>query len=227
VKATCPECLLRRPVPGAGALFPVHLRPKSGPSPGTGRCPGSGAKVRRAQLVHPCTACAALPEASEDVLIHSVRGVEHRPREPRPLSKRAGPRSPLCETHQVAKERARKAAVRAYDRERKRGVTEEDRQALWVEQGEACGACGRTLHTARKAPPLDHDHRRARELCADRHPENQACRRCARGCPCDECNRYIIGRRTVAQLRMAIEYLENPPAARLGWWDEESADDQS
>lgn len=220
-KAACPSCARVISPAQLGALFPRHN------VPGTRkRCVEIGATVRRRHLVHPCQLCAALPEAPDGVRAITMTEAldvvrerrEFRPPEPRPLSPRSGPRSPLCASHQDAKERAQRAGRNARARERDRGVAEDDRGELWDAQGKAC-ICGRTLHTAAKAPTLDHSHRRAR---THQHPEDQACRQCARGILCDTCNRILVGRYSPAQLRAVALYIENPTAARLGWWSEES-----
>jgi hypothetical protein len=207
-KAACPSCARVIGPVELGALLPRHN------VPGTRkRCVEVGAKVRRAHLVHPCQVCAGLPP------IGTIPWSPEwwRPAEPRPLSPHGGPRSPLCASHQDAKERAQRAQRNARARERDRGVSEQDRQELWEAQGKAC-VCGRTLHSTRQDPTLDHSHRRARELCG--HDPKRACRRCARGRLCDTCNRILVGRYSPAQLRAVALYMENPTAARLGWWDD-------
>jgi hypothetical protein len=211
-KAACPSCARVIGPVELGALFPRHN------VPGTRkRCVEVGGKVRRSHLVHPCQVCAALPAQLWDGFQDDHPGREYRPREPRPLSPRSGPRSPLCASHQDAKERGQRAQRNARARERDRGISEQDRQELWLAQGSAC-VCGRTLHSTRQDPTLDHSHRRARELCG--HDPKRACRRCARGRLCDTCNRILVGRYSPAQLRAVALYMENPTAARLGWWDD-------
>jgi hypothetical protein len=82
------------------------------------------------------------------------------------------------------------------------GLSREEFEALWKLQGERCYICRRKLHSRR--PAVDHDHETGAVrglLCADSD----------RGC-----NHAILG--NIADLAMArriVEYLEDPPYARL------------
>jgi hypothetical protein len=105
-KAACPSCARVIGPVELGTLFPRHN------VPGTRkRCVEIGGKVRRSHLVHPCQVCAALPAQLWDGFQDDHPGREYRPREPRPLSPRSGPRSPLCASHQDAKERGQRAGA--------------------------------------------------------------------------------------------------------------------
>jgi hypothetical protein len=201
------------------STFSNHRRPTGG------NCSvGVLDRVRIADRVHPCVDCAALP-VGPGVLVdvggvkpHGPDGPEYRPTRPRA----ATGRPPRCFRHKRDHEERLKAARRARDRERGRGITEADRDLLWTAQGEACACCGRRLNVAKRAPTLDHDHARAAE---HDHPDDQACRRCARGLLCQTCNRKVIGDDRREPTSLAGRYVAGDhPAARLGWWNDDTED---
>ena len=138
-----------------------------------------------------CVDCAALPE-------------NERPRVPRPTDE--APRAPRCATHR----RKRKDLVRIGAREayqiRTYGLSPREHTALLVFQGHRCAICRRATG-ATKALATDHDH-----ACC---PGRVSCGGCVRGKLCGPCNEIVIGRYSVEALRRAIEYLRDPPMARL------------
>lgn len=138
---------------------------------------------------HDCIDCAGLPP-------------DDRPQRPRPAI-HGGPKSRRCDTHQRAHARdvrTRRAVARVA---RVYGIDEAEQAELWAFQGERC-ACGRKPS---RRPDTDHDHR-----CCN---GPTSCGKCVRGLLCRACNTYVIGRYSAAQLRALVEYLEDPPAARL------------
>jgi hypothetical protein len=184
-------------------------------------CLGSGQRIARSAIIHPCADCAALPEAP-GVLAdvggtrpHGPDGPEYRPPAPRKVT---GVKPPLCFVHRRRREKLQKAATRANDRERRRGITEDDRGVLWAAQGEACAICGHRLNVARKAPSLDHCHDRA---ALHDHPVERACRACARGLLCTTCNRWTAGRDAEPRSLLGRYKAGDNPAAGLGWWTTE------
>jgi hypothetical protein len=202
-RAVCPQCGKTVQETEVGT-FSGHRRPDD-----NRRCLiGILDRVRVADRVHGCADCAAMPVGDSQWC---------RPSRPRPIAGRAGtPVRPLCHSHLKAVKAAQKAARMAADRERKRGITEEDRAALWEAQGHACACCGRRLGSAAKRPALDHCHARA---ATHDHPVEQACRRCARGLLCTRCNRETVGDANREPSSMVGRYIAGDnPAARLGWW---------
>lgn len=194
-------------------------------SPIGGMCLGSGDRVARSAIVHPCADCAALPEAP-GVLAdvggtkpHGPDGPEYRPANPRQTT---GTKPPLCFVHRKRRERAQKAARRAAGRVRSRGLPEDDRGALWAAQGERCGICWVPLNVEKKAPELDHDHDRA---AGHDHPDDQVCRACARGLLCRTCNLHVVGRLDLEALGRAVAWrLGGHTAAGLGWWPDQGVE---
>ena len=93
-------------------------------------------------------------------------------------------------------------AAHAGSIERTYGITRKEFELLWEMQGGRCFICRRRLHS--KRPAVDHDHETGAVrglLCADSD----------RGC-----NHAILG--NISGLDMArriVEYLEDPPYARL------------
>lgn len=200
----------------AAGTFANHRRPTGG------NCSvGITHRVRIADRIHPCVDCAALPVRDLPVAPENDDGpcaLEYRPSRPRAVTGRP----PRCFLHKRAHERTLKAARKAKDRERVRGVTEADRALLWTAQGRACAICGHRLNAERRAPSLDHCH----DLAATHdHPVEQACRRCTRGLCCWTCNRIVAGRKNVEPTSLLGRYKAGLcPAATIGWWDETSAE---
>lgn len=159
-----------------------------------------------------CMDCASLPDRPDDAPCGGPLfqiGQGYRPGKPRPIDARSTPRRPRCTTHWRAASKAQKA-VQAAKRSRKRsGLDEDTRVALWAIQGRRC-PCG--AQPSRGVPDADHDHELARE---HDHAEDVACSDCMRGFLCRACNREILGRRSLAQLRALVAYLEDPPMRRL------------
>lgn len=79
------------------------------------------------------------------------------------------------------------------------GITEAEYEAILFAQGGVCAICGRAKGIS-KALAVDHDHKLG------------SGREAVRGLLCDTCNRIVMGRYGIAELRRAIAYAENPPA---------------
>lgn len=74
---------------------------------------------------------------------------------------------------------------------RKYGLSEQEWEQMWTEQGRICPICGRS-----DAPTvIDHEHVRGWKKMK---PEQR--KKYVRGIPCNWCNRWIIGRGTTPQL---------------------------
>jgi hypothetical protein len=84
---------------------------------------------------------------------------------------------------------------------RRYGLTEEDYVELWRLQGGACGACRRRF-TATRIAHVDHNHRTGD----------------CRGLLCGRCNHLVLGHlgEDAAFYRQLADYLDGPPATRLG-----------
>lgn len=81
------------------------------------------------------------------------------------------------------------------------GITPEDYQKIWREQGEACGVCRRK---PRKGESFHLDHE---------HAEGQAGP--LRGITCPYCNTRLIGRlKSAERAQQLADYLHDPPARR-------------
>jgi hypothetical protein len=159
-----------------------------------------------------CVDCKARPtfdvawaEAMEDVESTSI--IEMRPKVPRPIDPRSGPRSPRCYTHYRARQQAARATKAVTQRKLRHGITDEEHGELLAEQGGTC-PCGN------KVGHVDHDHLIARTLCD--HREDWSCERCRRGLLCHSCNSDILGRGyTRSRLLALVAYLDDPPMARI------------
>jgi recombination endonuclease VII len=225
VKAQCPDCGKVLPVSPAG-YFPRHRRPTSG----TCVAGPASLKVRKRDLVHDCKRCRALEPApvgvSRDWLAtHGADPDAYRPPVPRPLKARGYCASHLRDVQAEERERARDQR-----RAKHYGLTPERFAELVAAQGGAC-ACGFTHARSRTrdssaagaamALAVDHDHaRQAQCVVAGRHGPETACEHCVRGALGRRCNREIIGRFTSTQLRRLADYMDDPTAKRLGWWDD-------
>lgn len=239
MKAKCPggatgPCGKVVGVVEAGALgerpvlwFANHRRP------GGGNCSiGRGDRVRKADLIHPCKRCAALePIPTGGASEPDAIGTKYRPPAPRPVKARG-----YCASHLrdvVAQERER-------DRDKRRakhyGLTPARFRQLVDAQGGGC-ACGLTHSRSRSTSgsqaagaavlAVDHDHARQAECVRlGRHGPETACGHCVRGAAGRRCNREILGRFSSAQLRNLADYQDNPTAQRLGWWDDDTTDEQ-
>lgn len=144
-----------------------------------------------------CMECKKLPKPEQ-------------PATPRPIDPRSGPRSLRCHTHLEAMlKRQRMASSAGHQRRTYELETAEYSQLREAQHG-VCPCGNRIKHT-------DHDHERARRLCA--HDPKKGCKRCVRGLMCHNCNSYILGRGYDERRLLAIvAYLRNPPARQL-WGD--------
>jgi hypothetical protein len=229
-KASCPGCGKVVAVAGpSSAIAGRLLRHRS--ASGGGMCPEGGKhRALKRELIHPCKRCRTLPDASaQPRTVEELAAGSWRPAEPRPLKARG-----YCASHLrdvIAEERERGRNQR---RAKSYGLTPERWQELVAAQGNAC-ACGLTHSKSRgtngsqaaHAAVLhtDHDHARQAEcVAAGRHGPETACEHCVRGALGRRCNREIIGRFTSDQLRRLADYMENPTAQRLGWWDDPTDD---
>jgi hypothetical protein len=105
---------------------------------------------------------------------------------------------PRCATHHREVTRARKLAAHARRTETVYGITADGYAALLAAQGGVCAICRRaTGRTKRLA--VDH-----------RHDTGEV-----RGILCGPCNQVLLGRYDAAALRRALDYLADPPAARV------------
>jgi hypothetical protein len=234
-KASCPGC--GKVVAVAGESSPIAgrlLRHHS--ASGGGMCPKGGKhRALRRELIHPCKRCAALSELP--ALPGGYEAVEHlpgdgqleqyRPATPRPVT---GGTLKLCATHRREHTAALKEGRADRLRERRFGVTREEWKQLKAAQGGGC-ACGVDHRSSRIRLVGDHDHEREKECVRlGRHEASdakvsRACKRCMRGAAGGQCNQVIIGRFTSAQLRNLADYMDNPTAQRLGWWNDDDDDD--
>jgi Recombination endonuclease VII len=101
-----------------------------------------------------------------------------------------------------------RACVRSQVRRRelrKFGLTWEAYEALLLFQQERCGSCREPFSTT---PQVDHDH----QCCNG----NYSCGKCVRGLLCPNCNSGL-GRfeDSTERLQAAIDYLKDPPSAKL------------
>lgn len=185
--------------------------------PGGGNCSvGRGDPVRKRDLIHPCRRCAELPATVESE--HGIHQ-EYRPPVPRPVTGKG--RLLLCATHRREHTAALKDGAADRQRARRFGVTVERWRELIAAQGGGC-ACGLTHSQSKKRLAADHDHAREAECVRlGRHPAGSACEHCVRGGLGDQCNRLVVGRFTSDQLRRLADYMDNPTAQRLGWWDDD------
>jgi hypothetical protein len=228
VKARCPGRVTGGPcgkvvsVVEAGApggrpalYFSNHRRP------GGGNCSvGRGDRVRKRDLIHPCKRCQELPLADDADRLGLVQR-ETRPPVPRPVTGKG--RLLLCVTHRREHTAALKDGRADRQRARRFGVTVARWRELIAAQGGGC-ACGLTHSQSKKRLAADHDHAREAECVRlGRHPAGSACEHCVRGGLGDQCNRLVVGRFTSDQLRRLADYMDNPTAQRIGWWDADDA----
>ena len=106
-----------------------------------------------------------------------------------------------CREHFYAQRKATRQRNRNRRVEDLYTLTPEEFEELLAFQGGHCYMCPEKVGKTR-ALSVDHDH----------SIENR--RDSIRGLLCAQCNRILIGRYTVEQLKLAIEYLEDPPAQR-------------
>jgi hypothetical protein len=90
------------------------------------------------------------------------------------------------------------------------GITGEQYDAIYAEQGGLCPGC-RKANGRTKRLSVDHDH-----SCTAGHPPEVGCPLCVRGLLCGRCNRYlgIIGDDPEI-LESFARYLRDPPARRI------------
>lgn len=230
-KASCPNC--GKVVEVAEASSAIAGRLLRHHQPGAGKmCPlGGKHRALKRELIHPCARCAELPERP-DFLRDGTIADQYRPPTPRPVT---GGTLKLCATHRREHTAARKTRARDQYRAKSYGLTPERWRELVAAQGGAC-ACGLTHSKSRGTNgsqakdaavlAVDHSHERQAEcVAAGRHGPETACEHCVRGALGRRCNREIIGRFTSDQLRRLADYMDNPTAQRLGWWDDPTDDD--
>jgi hypothetical protein len=227
-KAKCPHCGKVVEVAGpssaiAGRLVRHRrlLARHDHPGPTRGMCSAGGThRALKRELIHPCARCAELPPRP-DFLRDGTIAEQYRPAIPRPVT---GGTLKLCATHRREHTAALKERAADAQRTRRFGVTKAEWRQLIAAQGGGC-ACGLTHATSKRRLAADHDHDREAECVRlGRHSAGQACKRCVRGGAGDQCNRTILGRFTSDQLRRLADYMDNPTAQRLGWWDDPTDD---
>lgn len=102
-------------------------------------------------------------------------------------------------------------ALEAHDRriEATKGITGAEYWAIYKAQGGRCALCRRAQGKSKRLA-LDHDH-----ACQEGHDPRFACRKCARGLCCQNCNRNVLGRAAhddPAFFLRGYNYLLSPPA---------------
>lgn len=140
-----------------------------------------------------CVDCGKLPAAEQ-------------PKVPRDTDVDVHPRSPRCATHRRIKRKQAKADQRVAYQTRVYGLSADDHAELLEYQGGRCYICQRATGRT-KALATDHNH----DCC----PGDTSCGQCVRGKLCTTCNRIVIGQYDVDALLRAVEYLHDPPMARL------------
>lgn len=148
-----------------------------------------------------CKVCAALSYLVPGTL--PKEGVEYRPRVDRPIvvDKNGKPLpGPRCATHKRARRDELRTKTHAKRVEQVYGITHEFYWELYEFQGGKCYICERATGKTKKLA-VDHD-----------HDTNEV-----RGLLCGPCNQGVIGHlhNSIEALERAIEYLKDPPAARL------------
>ena len=120
------------------------------------------------------------------------------------LRSRPEPKPRLRTDPEILKARKRAAAY-----QRRMGITEEQRDAMFAEQGYACGMCG-TSESRGRGWCTDHDHR----CCPQKA---RSCGGCIRGVICYGCNTALgHARDSVTVLQAGIDYLNRWEEARRG-----------
>jgi hypothetical protein len=162
--------------------------------------------------VHLCIDCLKLPEKPAEVVpLRAELEPEYRPRVPRKIDQRSGPRSQRCTRHFNAKRRADKLRRQAKNRADNYGMEPEIFDELMVEQEGRCAICRHSMGKS-KALAQDHDH----ELAKDHdHDVKKGCVQCMRGALCTWCNHQLLGRLDRQGLLRAISYLDEPPMVRV------------
>lgn len=117
---------------------------------------------------------------------------------------------PRCFSHwQIEKLRQKKRKAEGHVA-RKFGITGEQYDGIFEEQGGQCAICHKAKGISKRLC-VDHDHKE----CGDSHPPDQGCINCIRGLLCHMCNHDLLGRYDEAALERALEYLRNPPAKKV------------
>ena len=106
---------------------------------------------------------------------------------------------PRCASHHRAVLEARKARARARRRVKVFGLADGDYERLQAFQGGRCAICQVATGKAR-ALAVDHEHTTG----------------LVRGLLCKPCNFVLLGRYDTAALQRALDYLEHPPAEKIG-----------
>jgi hypothetical protein len=117
---------------------------------------------------------------------------------------------PRCLEHH--RERKRWASKQAHGKrlEKVYQITSAIYDFIYKWQGGVCYGCRKAKGTRRRLA-VDHDHRKAREVCG--HDPNMGCPNCIRSLLCNYCNE-VVGRLDADALRRLAEVLEDPPAQR-------------
>lgn len=107
---------------------------------------------------------------------------------------------PRCTTHHRARKKTSSKAAHAAYVAKTYGLSGEQYDRLYEEQGGRCYICQRANGRSKRLA-VDHDHATG----------------AVRGLLCKMCNRDVLGhlRDSTDALKRAIDYLENPPAVRL------------
>lgn len=121
------------------------------------------------------------------------------PAYPRPAPY-GGPRTPLCASHNRARQKLAKAGTHERRVQREYGLKPGEYGQLYIAQGGKCAICQRATGATRKLS-VDHDHKTG----------------LTRGLTCRPCN-DLLGhlRDDVEAARRLVAYLLDPPARRLG-----------
>ena len=125
------------------------------------------------------------------------------------MARKIGRRRTQLEIQQA---RARALSQRKARLKKIHRMTLEQYESLKAFQGGVCPLCLRAKGIS-KALAVEHDHKKARELCKDIHPENESCENCWRGLACGKCNGILGFFRDDPDMALRFySYLFDPPA---------------
>jgi hypothetical protein len=99
-----------------------------------------------------------------------------------------------CES-EYNKSRRSSGSQREYALRRRFNISLEEYEKILESQGRVCALCGKECSTGVRLA-VDHDHESGH----------------VRGLLCTRCNRFKLGKLTLADVRMLLAYLESPPA---------------
>lgn len=123
-----------------------------------------------------------------------------------------GTRKPRRSKLQMEQARKRSAAQRIARLAKVHRMTLEQYESLKAYQNGVCGLCHRAKGIT-KALSVEHDHKIAREQCADLHPEAESCINCWRGLACGKCNGILGWFHDDPQMALRFySWLIDPPA---------------